>query len=376
MKRAAWVLPALALALLLAACSSGGNAATVSVATTLESATGRGEFGVGVTTIELVDDSRPTDAAGDAPASDSRTLPVEVWYPAGPSATAPEQRDASITDGGGPHPLIVFAHGLAGSRRQSVTYTQHLASHGYIVVAPDFPLSNGGAPGGPRVSDLVNQPGDVSFLIDQFLAFNDEEGHLLEGAVDADSVGLTGHSLGGFTTLLTVYGENSDERIDAALPISASGCSMDEATVADVAVPIMLLTGSEDLLVAPAGNRRAYDLANAPRYWVELQGANHIRFADVDIEDGPAVAGLDRLLGREPETGPPPTPEPNADPCQVRPRGTGIPTLTLQHQQELLRAFAVPFFDAYLRESDGAKDFLQDELAGLVPEARFEFDAD
>jgi hypothetical protein len=51
------------------------------------------------------------------------------------------------------------------------------------------------------------------------------------------------------------------------------------------------------------------------------------------------------------------------------------PPLTLDRQQELLRAFATPFFDAYLKDSDAAKDFLEDDLASQVPEVRFESDA-
>ena len=43
---------------------------------------------------------------------------------------------------------------------------EQLASLGYVVVAVDYPLTNGLAPGGPDVKDVVNQLADVSFLID------------------------------------------------------------------------------------------------------------------------------------------------------------------------------------------------------------------
>jgi hypothetical protein len=39
------------------------------------------------------------------------------------------------------------------------------AGAGYVVAAPDFPLSNGRAPGGPSFTDFVAQPGDMSFVI-------------------------------------------------------------------------------------------------------------------------------------------------------------------------------------------------------------------
>lgn len=370
MKRSCLILAFLLLLLPLAAACGGDGSPRG--ATTFEEATERGAYGVGVTTIELVDESRPTDANGSFPGADERRLTVEVWYPADPSAQAPEERDAALSDTGAPYPLIVFAHGFSSQRRQSASYTQHLASHGYVVVAPDFPLTNGDAPGGPRLTDLRNQPGDVSFLIDQLLAFNQQDGHLLEGAIDSDAIGLTGHSLGGFTTLLTVYGSDRDERIGAALPIAASGCFLTEEQVGDNAVPIMLLIGSNDLFIAPSGNRWAYDQANPPRYWVELAGGSHIRFADIDLEDEVGLEALSALLGGG-EGGARPRAA-NLGACgPERPVGAD-PPLTLERQQELLRAFATPFFDAYLRGSEGARQFLEEELPGLVPEARTEFD--
>src|SRR5581483_11991547 len=284
------------------ACRSGSGdhtpTATPQPAYTFDAATAPGPYAVGVLTLEFVDTSRPTAANGTYAGSNERRLVTEVWYPAQADRTAPDAvRDATIDASGGPYPLVVFAHGFIGSRNQSRTYTKHLASHGYIVAAPDFPLTNSGAPGGPRIADLVNQPGDVSFVIDSMLAQSADPASPLHGAVAADAVGVTGHSLGAFTTLLTVYGMRKDARVKAALPISGSGCFLSEAQTAGVDTPIMLLTGSADEIVAPGGNRRAYELAHAPRYWVQLTGGNHIRFADVDAEDGPAAAALRRITG-------------------------------------------------------------------------------
>ncbi len=374
-------LVALLTALALAACGKDDNGPGVPAATTLEAATSRGPFGVGVTTITVVDPSRPTQANGDYAGAPDRTLVLEVWYPADPASETPEARDAPLDREGAPYPLIVFAHGYSSGRRQSSSYTQHLASHGYVVAAPDFPLTNGGAPGGPRFIDLLNQPGDVSFIIDRFLAFNEEEGNFFEGAIDGESIGLTGHSLGGFTTLLAVYGSDREERLDAALPLSASGCFLTEDMTEGVAVPIMLLTGSEDLIVPAAGNRRAYDMANPPRYWTELVGGNHIRFADVDAEDTLAAAALERIrssIGQSEDVGVVLSGAlGDFASCAERPEPSGAPTVNLDEQQRLLRAFATPFFDAYLRGSDEAREFLQEDLPASVGDAvRFEFEGE
>ena len=43
------------------------------------------------------------------------------------------------------------------------------AAAGYVVAAPLFPLSSSETPGGPDGGDIGNQPGDMSFVIDQML---------------------------------------------------------------------------------------------------------------------------------------------------------------------------------------------------------------
>ena len=355
------------------ACSSGDDGPSL----TFESVTQRGAYGVGVTTMELVDTSRPTEAYNSYEGDDKRTLPTEVWYPTDPSAAGPEARDAELDADGGPYPLIVFSHGFTSNRRQSVVYTQHLASHGYIVVSPDFPTTGSAAPAGPYFLGVLNQPGDVSFLIDQFLAFNEESGNRFEGAIDPETIGATGHSMGAFTTEASIWGEGRDERIDAALPISGTGCFLSPEDIGDVAVPVMLLTGSNDLIVPAAANRVAYDMANPTRYWVELVGGNHIRFADFDLDDSIGVAALeDAGVGDENENAVIDEAMQDVEPCQRR--GTeNDPPLTLERQQELLRAFATPFFDGYLRGDDDSLAFLQKELPDLLTSAvRFEFETE
>lgn len=366
--------------LLVAACSSSSGGGDVPVATTLDAAVQRGLFGVGVTTIELVDSSRPTEPNGTFEGDPDRTIPVEVWYPADPAATAPEQVDAPLDGSGGPYPLIVFAHGLSSARRQSASYTQHLASHGYVVAAPDFPLSKGSAPGGPRLAAVIEQPRDVSFVIDSLLAFNEEEGHLLEGVIDEEAIGLTGHSLGGLTTLLTAYGPYRDERLDAIVPLAAVACFLTEDVVGETSVPALNIGGSMDLIVDPGWIRRGYDVANPPRYWVELAGGSHIWFADLEIRDDSPVVTAFLIEGRVGSTiaedavavadaigG-------QVTACAMNEGPADDEPLTPERQREIMRAFATPFFDAYLRGSDEAKAFLEDELPGLMPDVRTEFE--
>ena len=103
---------------------------------------GAGPYDVGVVTIEI------------ANAANERPLTVDVWMPlvdgttgdpheytliAGSYYPSPEAisatPDALATDG--PFPLVLYSHGSGGLRYIHSSYTETIASHGYVVVAPD-----------------------------------------------------------------------------------------------------------------------------------------------------------------------------------------------------------------------------------------------
>ena len=373
---------ALALAALLAvACGGGQDEGPSATATPLATAvptvapqdlTERGSFAVGVSTLTLVDESRPTDANRAYPGADTRTLVTEVWYPAEGRTQPAELRDAPLDRSQAPYPLIVFSHGYTGVRRQSVSYTGHLASHGYVVISPDYPLSNGLAPGGARAGDVLNQPADVSFLIDSFLGFADEPGNPLEGAIDETAIGLTGHSLGGLTTILATFGPLADPRVKAALPLAPVSCLVGSQTYEDSHTPLLVVSGSDDQLVAFESARQAYDAANPPKYLLKLLGGNHMRFADTDMEDLPpgalATSGgetfLEDSMRIAQATGADLTACPVAE--------TSAQGLAGDRQRELTRLFATAFFNHYLKADEGASHVLTTEFAQTLPEVELE----
>lgn len=368
------------------ACGDGENAsptaspitsltATPATTASAEALTQRGPFAVGVTTLTLVDESRPTDANGSYPGAASRTLVTEVWYPAEGAASQGEMRDAPLDRSAAPYPLIVFSHGYTGIRRQSATYTSHLASHGYVVVSADYPLTNLSAPGGPRLSDVLNQPADVSFLIDSFLAFSRQPGHRLEGAINEEAIGLSGHSLGGLTTLLATFGPLRDPRVKAALPIAGPACLVGATAYDTPAVPLLVLGGSEDLIVAWNSVRAAYDMAKPPKYLLAILGGNHLRFADLDADDS-GLGTLETSEGFIEEvnriaqaTGA------NLTSC-VSDSATDLPPapMTADRQRELLRLFATAFFDRYLKGDESAASVLSVEFTAGLPEVRLELE--
>ncbi len=129
-------------------------------------------YGVGRETLNLVDHSRGTPANGSAPALPYRNLTTWVLYPAAGAPTAQPQANAPPANDGKPFPVIVFAHGLDSEGFVYDPLLQQWVEKGFVVVAPTFPLSNLTAPGGDTAKDLVNQPGDMSFVLSQVLALS------------------------------------------------------------------------------------------------------------------------------------------------------------------------------------------------------------
>jgi len=189
----------------------------------------------------FIDSSRPTQANGDYPGDSVRRMEGTVWHPA---SNAP-----------GPYPLIVYSHGYTSFKEGGAYLAQQLASLGYVVVAVNYPLTNINAPGGPTVEDVVNQPGDVSFLIDSLLAQSNTAGHMLEGMVDDTRIGVMGISLGGLTTELVAYHPTMrDPRIAAALSIAGPTSFFTRTFFSHNTVPFMMLSGDIDALVPHASN--------------------------------------------------------------------------------------------------------------------------
>ncbi len=191
----------------------------------------RGDYGVGVRTLELIDPDRVdllNASAGNPSPLYDRPLTVEIWYPAiipegetqhttydeflgrsdDPSRplrpytfAGRALRDAEPDFAQAPYPLVIISHGYPGSRLMFTYLTENLASKGYVVVSiahTDSTYDNTAIFG----STLLNRSQDQWFVLNEMANLSAAgSSAFLSGLLDADNTALIGYSMGGYGAL-------------------------------------------------------------------------------------------------------------------------------------------------------------------------------
>jgi predicted dienelactone hydrolase len=206
-------------------------------------------------------------------ASRDRDVPVKIYYPNGNV---------------GRLPVILFSHGLGGSREGYEYLGLYWAGCGYISVhlqhlGSDDAVWKGKEPAeitkaltaaAMSLKNAADRPRDVSFAIDRLTELDGEAGFPLNGRLDLQRIGVAGHSFGGFTSM-AIAGQDfgsirmGDPRVKAVIEMStpvARPFQRDYA-YAKITVPVFHMTGSRD--DSPIGETKAserripFELMNA-----------------------------------------------------------------------------------------------------------------
>jgi len=221
----------------------------------------------------------------------NRDIPLRIYLPTN-SALAP---------------VVLFSHGLGGSRAGSAFLGEHWAARGYLAVFLQHPGSDdsvwknesredrlGAMKQAASLDNFLLRVEDVPAVLNQLEIWNSEKSHRLSGRLDLKKIGMSGHSFGAVTTE-AVSGESlplggqkyTDARIKAAVVFSPSAPRGGSAAKAfgDVKIPWLLMTGTKDL--SPIGNADMNSrlavypaLQGAPKYEVVLHNAEHSVFTD------------------------------------------------------------------------------------------------
>ncbi len=261
--------------------------------------------------------------AGPATSAD-RALHLSTWYP----TRATSGSDATYFSGAipaegiwqdaapaaGSFPVVVFSHGHQGYAENSSFLMEHLASHGWIVTAPDH-TGNTTLDGGDRATEIYAQrPSDLSAVLDWL------ETSPLQ---TTPTCVVFGHSFGGYTALATVGATYDPATLDCSDPTSAFCSTMTPALraafeagfteprfeaavimapgdfglfgaagIATVGVPVFHVTGSEDQGPGSEADDLWAALGRADDRRLVLEGAGHQSFTDFAdrMEDVPLSA--------------------------------------------------------------------------------------
>jgi predicted dienelactone hydrolase len=288
-----WLLTAVvAITLVAAACASDGKKAaspatqgashhaTTSTTTTLdpgEPTEPAASYGVGSRTLHLVDTSRPTKASPtrNIAASSSRKLDVLVLYPiADTEGGATPLPEAPVADGR--FPVLEFSHGVTASGPVYAPFLAPIVQAGYVVAAPTFPLTSG-AGAWSDLSDYVNQPADVSFVLDNVLGLDTKTGDPLDGHLATHEVAVAGHSLGAMTTYGFANSCCAEPRAKAMIAMSGVEPPFPggDYTHPPKGLPALLIHGTADGTVPYRGSTAAFANLTAPRAFLTFPGASH-----------------------------------------------------------------------------------------------------
>ena len=207
-------------------------------------------------------------------------------------------------------PVIIFSHGLGGSRIGGKLWGEHWASHGYVVVHLQHPGSDesiwkrkpldqveNNLKRAMTMSNLGLRVGDVHFVIDEILR-KASAGSGTFKLADARKIGMSGHSFGAQTTL-SIAGQASpsvggqsgfDKRVAAAVAFSPNARNKNklEKQFGDIRMPFFSITGAKDGAVLNDGTTvadRALPFQYMPagdKYLLVLDGADHMVFGGLN----------------------------------------------------------------------------------------------
>ncbi len=210
-----------------------------------------------------------------APARPLRTL---VLYPS--AAGGPHAQPAP-----GRFPLVLFSHGLHSSPERYTAAATAWASAGFVVALPAYPHTNANARPYRR-ADIVHQPADAAYVIDQVRDLGNRPGDPLHERVDGDRVAAVGHSAGGFTTTGLLAADH-DPRLRAGVVLAGWHVP---GTFAGPPATMLFVHGDADRVIPIGYGRAAFDRVPWPKTFVLLPGGTHGRWLR------PGRRGYDRVV--------------------------------------------------------------------------------
>ena len=206
-----------------------------------------------------------------------------LYYP----AKAPGQ-NAVFEPNGAPYPGIAFGHGYLTAPDKYRSTLAHLASRGYLVMAPRS--------GGELFPSHRDFAGDLSHCLTWLVGQNANISSFLCGKVNTEMFGLSGHSMGGGCSILAAA---ADDRVKAVVNLAAANTNPSAiAAMISVRAPVSLIAGTQDAIVPVGSHGQLMYLNGATSRQLPLiLGGCHCGFLDSPMIfcDSGSISGSQQL---------------------------------------------------------------------------------
>ncbi len=280
-----------------------------------------------------------------------------------------------VPDGDGRAPLVIFSHGLGGSRDGGKAWGEHWSANGYLVIHVQHPGSDetlwkGEGVGAPKQrmargatpEQLLGRVDDVRFVIDELTRLQTRfDTPAWIKRVDLSRIAMTGHSFGARTTM-ALAGERfpgpiksvADARITAFIAFSPTVQGAKKTWTeryGSMTQPFLSVTGSIDGDVMGTGStakKRAavFDAQNAgSKYRVVFVDGDHSVFGGGNVRE---AAWLNRVTGED---------------------HASTSATTAKVIQDKTNAITLQYLDAYLKGDAAAKSWLTSDAEKVLGDA-------
>ncbi|MFH1436099.1 MAG: dienelactone hydrolase family protein [Pseudomonadota bacterium] len=328
-----------------------------------------------------------------------KTIEIKIWYPAvdpPPGATPATYlllmkgnayEDLAVNPASPPYPLILFSHGNKGVNFQSYSLTEHLASHGFFVAAPNHPGNTMfDSPSDEQMAVIaLERPQDIAFAYEKIMEAVYASGDPFYLQVDSARVGIAGHSFGGYTTVVisgasvdvdaaaarcdagsesdifcpyisfwpageTIRRPDSMSIVKAALALAPGGyAAFGDEGLGDVDMPVMIFGGTlDEWTPLETEIRPIYDGIEEDAWKIEITQAGHMSFTDICRLP---VASLIPEL---------------ADMCDPE------VYIDIDSAFYITNTFSTAYFRFYLFEEDEMEVYLTEEYGATFPQIDFQ----